>query len=187
MRISLIVAMARNRVIGSNGQLPWHLPADLKRFKSLTMGNPLLMGRKTHESIGRPLPGRTNIVLTSDPSYRAAGCLVEHSIADALARAGDASELFVIGGASLYEAFLAAAERIYLTLIDSEFAGDVRFPELDLIEWHCVERDDRMCPMDPPFPYSFLVLERTQERATQGQADALLARFFSWPVTSAHR
>jgi dihydrofolate reductase len=186
MRISMIVAMARNGVIGSNGALPWHLPADLKRFKTLTMGHPLLMGRKTHESIGRPLPGRTNIILTSDPSYRAAGCLVEHSVADALARADDAAELFVIGGASLYEAFLAVAERIYLTLIDCEFEGDVRFPALDLIEWRCVELDDRRSATDAPFPYSFVVLERSHDRAMPSEADALLARFFSPPVAGAH-
>ncbi len=178
----MIVAMARNGVIGANGQLPWHLPADLKRFKALTMGHPVLMGRKTHESIGRPLPGRTNIILTSDRSYRAAGCLVEHTISDALDRAAGASELFVIGGARLYEAFLATAERIYLTLIDCEFQGDVRFPTLDLTEWRCAERDERPSLMDVPFAYSFVVLERSQDPATPSEANAQLARFFSQPV-----
>ena len=179
MRISLIVAMARNRVIGANGTLPWHLPADLRRFKALTMGHPLLMGRKTHDSIGRALPGRTNIILTRDTSYRAAGCLVEHTIPDAFAHAAGASELFVIGGGSLYEAFLGTAERIYLTLIDCEYSGDARFPVLDVSEWHCISCEDLSSDAGDAIPYSFLTLERGQDRAGHCQTDAWLARFFT--------
>ncbi len=160
MRISLLVAMATNRVIGANGRLPWHLAADLRRFKALTMGHPLLMGRKTHESIGRPLPGRTNLVLTRDAAYTAAGCLVVHSPSEALERARPAGELFVIGGAALYADFLPRADRIHLTLIHHDYAGDVRFPEFDASRWLTTRREDIDDDPDFPYPYSFLVLDR---------------------------
>lgn len=163
MRISLIVAMAENRVIGTRNELPWHLSADLKRFKSLTMGHPLVMGRRTHESIGRPLPGRMNIVLTSIPNYLAPGCIVVHSVPEALARAEPAPECFVIGGAVLYAAFLPRAARIHLTEIHHAYAGDVYFPEFDRSAWREVERED--IDHDPAFPhrYSFVRLERYSE------------------------
>lgn len=160
MRISLIVAMAKNRVIGADNGLPWHLSADLKRFKTLTMGHPLVMGRKTHQSIGRPLPGRTNIVLTSDPGYLTAGCIVVHSIAEALARAEPSPELFVIGGASLYAEFLPSAARIHLTLIQHDYPGDVQFPEIDSNGWRQSEREDIDSDPSFPYPYSFILLER---------------------------
>ena len=160
MRISLIVAMSRNRVIGADGAMPWHLPADLKRFKSLTMGHPLLMGRKTHESIGRPLPGRTNIVLTQAVDYVAPGCVVVHSMDAALAQAALASELFVIGGASLYAEFLPRAARIHLTLIDHDYEGQVFFPQIDARCWRVTERIDVLSDSSFPHPYSFMLFER---------------------------
>jgi dihydrofolate reductase len=159
MKISLIVAMGENRVIGVDNRMPWHLSADLKRFKQITMGKPLVMGRRTHESIGRPLPGRKNIVLTSDRDYTAPGCVVVHNLADALSEA-DADEVMVIGGSSLYEELLAKADRLYLTLIHREFAGDTFFPEFEWKEWSEIERLDVTDDPDSGLSYSFLVLER---------------------------
>lgn len=161
MRMTLIVAMAQNRVIGAAGRLPWRLPADLRRFKALTMGYPLLMGRKTHESIGRPLPGRTNIVLTRTAGYSADGCFVVHSIDEALSRARPAKELFIIGGASLYANLLACADRIHLTLIHHDYSGDVEFPEFDVGNWTTSERQDVDAGPEFPHPYSFIVLDRS--------------------------
>jgi dihydrofolate reductase len=159
MKISLIVAMGENRVIGVDNRMPWHLSADLKRFKQITMGKPLVMGRRTHESIGRPLPGRRNIVLTSDRDYTAPGCVVVHNLPDALSEA-DADEVMVIGGSSLYETFLPKADRLYLTLIHREFAGDTFFPEFEWKEWSEIERLDVEDDPDSGLSYSFLVLER---------------------------
>ena len=160
MRISLIVAMGENRVIGANNQMPWHLSADLKRFRQITMGKPMLMGRKTHESIGRPLPGRKNIVLTANPDYQAAGCVVVHSLDEALQEA-DAEELMVIGGAALYRECLPLAERLYLTLIHREFAGDTFFPEFDPAAWRETAREDIDHDPDSGLSYSFVTLDRT--------------------------
>jgi dihydrofolate reductase len=161
--ISFVVAMARNRVIGHDNGLPWRLPADLRHFKSVTMGKPIIMGRKTFESIGRPLPGRANIVVTRDPAYQAEGCVVAHSIEAALAAAGDAEEVMVIGGADFYRQLLPRADRIYLTLIDAEFAGDASFPELDPVQWQERSREDHAPDADNPYPYSFIVLEAAGE------------------------
>jgi len=160
MKISLIVALAANRVIGVDNRMPWHLSADLKRFKAITWGKPILMGRKTHESIGRPLLGRHNIVLTADPAYRAEGCSVAHSLAEAMDLAGEAEELMVIGGASLYENFLPQADRLYLTLIEREFDGDTYFPAFSPEDWR--ESASQTVADDPSvdFTYRFLVLER---------------------------
>ena len=158
--IAFVVAMARNRVIGRDNQLPWRLPADLRHFKHVTMGKPLLMGRKTFESIGRALPGRTNIVVTRDRNYRAAGCIVAHSLDEGLEAAGSRDEIMVIGGAELFERLLPRARRIYLTLIDEDIPGDVHFPELPEGEWHETVRIDHPADDDNPHPYSFRVLER---------------------------
>src|SRR5262245_8417642 len=127
--VSLIVAMAENGVIGRDNALPWRLPEDLRRFKTITMGKPVIMGRKTFESIGKPLPGRTNIVLTRDKSWSADGVSVVHSFDEAMARAGEVAEVAVIGGAELFRMALARADRIYLTLVHAEVAGDVVFPQ----------------------------------------------------------
>lgn len=160
MILSLIVARAQNRVIGRNNRLPWHLPADLKWFKQITLGKPILMGRRTHESIGRPLPGRTNIVITYRHDYLAEGCLVAHSIEEALTVAGTAEEIIVIGGASLYAQVLPRAVRIYLTLVQVEAAGDAWFPVLDPQDWQEVWREDHPADARHACPYSFLRLER---------------------------
>jgi len=133
--ISLIVAVSTNNVIGADGDLPWRLSDDLKRFKAVTMGKPIVMGRKTYESIGRPLPGRQNIVITRQGDFMADGCDVVRSTADAVEVAGGADEIMVIGGSQIYAAFLPLAERIYLTRVHTEAEGDVFFPPLDKEEW----------------------------------------------------
>jgi dihydrofolate reductase len=130
-RISVIAALARNRVIGIDNRLPWRLPEDLAHFKALTLGHPILMGRKTFESLGRPLPGRSNIVITRNPDYRPAGCRVAASIAAALTLCADADEVFFIGGAELYAQAIALADRLYLTEVDIDAAGDAWFPDFD--------------------------------------------------------
>ena len=161
MHITLIVAMGANRVIGVGNRMPWHLSADLKRFRQITLSKPILMGRKTHESIGRPLPGRLNIVLTRDTDYRAEGCTVVHDPAGALDAAGAAHELMVIGGADLYRSFLPRADRLHLTLIHRDFAGDTFFPDFDPADWQEVARQDvHDDPESGGLTYSFLTLER---------------------------
>ncbi|MEN8206107.1 MAG: type 3 dihydrofolate reductase [Pseudomonadota bacterium] len=160
MKISIIVAMAANGVIGRDNQLPWYLPADLKHFKQTTMGKPILMGRKTWESIGRPLPGRTNIVITRDKTYTAAGCEVVDSIDAAIAAAGEQDEVMVIGGAELYRQVLSSTDTIYLTQIHEVFAGDTCFPEIHNTEWHQVERIDHEADEKNVHDYSFIRLDR---------------------------
>ena len=140
MRIALIVAMAENRVIGRNNQLPWRIPADLRHFKALTLGKPVIMGRKTYESIGRPLPGRDNIVVTADSGYQAEGCQVVHSVEQALAAAGSCEEAMIIGGATLDPQTLENADRLYQTLVKAEPVGDTWFPEIELQQWREIER-----------------------------------------------
>ena len=139
--IALVAALARNRVIGVGNRLPWRLPEDLARFKRLTMGASVIMGRKTRESIGRPLPGRRNIVVTRRRDATWEGCVVAHSLDAALALADDAAAAFVIGGAELYAQAMPRAARLYLTLIDADYAGDAWFPEFDAAEWREVARE----------------------------------------------
>lgn len=158
--ISIIAAMGRNRVIGAGNRLPWRLPADLHWFRETTLGKPLLMGRRTYESIGRALPERLNIVVTRTPDYVAEGCTVVHSIEDALEAAGDYAEAMVIGGASLYEELLPRARRMYLTVIDANFEGDTVFPPFAPGAWREVERHDHPADEKNPYPYSFIVLDR---------------------------
>jgi|TARA_Y100000310_G_scaffold105294_1_gene103705 dihydrofolate reductase len=141
MMISLIAAMGRNRVIGKDNSLPWKLPEDMKRFKELTSGKTVIMGRKTFESIGRPLPNRKNIIITRDQNYKAEGCIVVHSVEDALKNA-DNNEVMVIGGAQIYDLFLSKANKMYLTLIDHDFEGDAYFPEYNKDEWKEVSREE---------------------------------------------
>lgn len=152
--IALIVAMAANRVIGRDNALPWHVPADLSHFKKLTLGKTVVMGRKTFQSIGRPLPNRHNIVVTRDPDWRADGVTVAHSLSEALARAVG-EEIMVIGGAGLYAESLPFAGRIYLTEIEAAPEGDTHFPELGP-DWREMARERH--PGDPA--YSFVLLER---------------------------
>ena len=160
MRISLIVALARNRVIGRDNQLPWRLSADLQHFKRLTMGKPIVMGRKTCESIGRPLPGRTNIVVTRDSSFSAAGCRVVHSIDEALVAAGGADEVMIMGGENLYSQLLPRADRLYLTEVQADVSGDAWFPEFDQTQWQELERESHRADEKNEFDYDFVVLTR---------------------------
>ena len=139
--ISLIVAASTNNIIGAKGDLPWRLSADLKRFRALTMGKPIIMGRKTYESIGRPLPGRQNIVVTRNPGFVADGCDVVSSIDTAVEVAGDAEEIMVIGGSHIYAAFLPRADRIYLTRVQAELEGDAYLPDIDNGKWREVSAE----------------------------------------------
>ena len=152
--------MAANRVIGIDNKIPWHLSADLKKFKQITMGHPILMGRKTFESIGRPLPGRVNIVITRNKNYHCSGCQLFNKIDSAIASCLDHEEIFVIGGSSLYETIMPIADCLYLTLINQSFDGDTLFPEIDLTQWHESEREDITDDPDVSFDYSFIKLER---------------------------
>lgn len=140
MKISLVVAQSLNRVIGKDNELPWRLPADLKHFKTLTMGKPIVMGRKTYNSIGRPLPGRRNLVLSTKQDLDIPGCEVFHSVGDVLQALSAAEEVMVIGGASVYEQFLDVADMIYLTQVDARLDGDTFFPELDKEKWALVSQ-----------------------------------------------
>jgi dihydrofolate reductase len=160
-RLSLIVAMARNRVIGHKGKLPWRLSADLKRFKALTMGHHIIMGRHTWESIGRALPGRISVVVTRNPAYVAPGATVVDSLAAALQLAAADPEAFVIGGGELYREALPLADRIYLTELPTEYPGDVFFPPLSHDEWRSGRREDHAPEGDQP-AWSFVICERRQ-------------------------
>ncbi len=157
--ISLIVARARGGVIGRDGGLPWHLPADLKHFKALTMGKPIVMGRKTYQSIGRPLPGRDNIVISRDPDFTAPGCRLVGSLGAALEAAGQAPEIMIIGGARIYALALPLAHRIYLTDIEIEVEGDAHFPPIELDEWRESNRVAFPAKDDKP-AFAFRQLER---------------------------
>jgi dihydrofolate reductase len=154
--ISIIVAAAENGIIGMENRLPWHLPADLRRFKALTTGHAVLMGRKTFESIGRPLPRRRNIVISRDPAYRVPGCETATGIEEALALTSPDEELFVIGGESLYRALWHRADRLYLTLVHLDARGDTSIPPVDPREWQLV--DSRRFPADETnaHDYSFI-------------------------------
>lgn len=160
MKISIIVAMDKKGIIGLEGGLPWHLSADLKHFKTITMGKPLIMGRKTHKSIGRPLPGRKNIVLTHSKEFKAEGCTVVHSLEDAFQAAGDVDEVMIMGGSGIYDQSLARAGRLYLTEVDADVKGDVYFPEFNKGEWIEVEREEHSADEKNDFDYSFVVMER---------------------------
>lgn len=137
--ITLIAACSKNWVIGKDNQLIWHLPEDLKRFKKLTSGKTVLMGRKTYESIGRPLPNRINLIITSDKNFKADGCIVYHDLEEALKHD---SEIMVIGGSQIYKQLLDKAHTIELTMIDKEFDGDAFFPEIDLKNWNLVKSEE---------------------------------------------
>ncbi len=159
--ISLIVATSANGIIGCGGDLPWHLSDDLKRFKQLTLGKPIVMGRKTFESIGRALPGRQNIVLTQQSEFVADGCDVVSSVDAAVAMAGDANEVMVIGGGEIYELFLPLAERIYMTRVHTDIDGDARFPELDDQQWQETKREHHDADDSNDYEFTTSVLERT--------------------------
>jgi dihydrofolate reductase len=155
MIISIIAAMTENHVIGRGGTIPWDIPADRRRFKELTMGYPIIMGRKTFESIGKPLPGRRNIVITRRQEYRREGCCVVHSLADALMASAGADEVFICGGEELYLLALPFAEKIYLTVVHMECGGDSLFPPIpaDFVETERQEVKDG-------YPYTFIIYQR---------------------------
>jgi len=163
MHVAIVVAMSENRVIGIRNALPWRLPADLRHFRRVTLGKAVLMGRKTFESIGHPLEGRRNIVVSRDPHFRAGGCLIAPSLDEALARTGG-EEILVIGGASIYAQALPQTERIYLTLVHAQVEGDAFFPAIDEDEWLTIARTDHPADERNDFPYSFLTLERRTPR-----------------------
>lgn len=163
MRLSIIAACARNRVIGKHGTMPWHLPAELAHFKQLTMGKPIIMGRRTIESIGRILPGRRNIVITRDPEYRLPGAVVVHTIDDAIAAASDAEEAMIIGGGHLYRQLLEQASRLYLTQIEADTEGDTFFPEWEENEWVLKKKTYRSSDERNEYAMSFLILDRKEK------------------------
>ena len=160
MLVSLIVAMGKNRVIGANGAIPWRLPNELQLFKRVTMGHHIIMGRKTWESIGRLLPGRTTVIVTRQKDYAVAGATVTHSLETALDACRDDSEVFVIGGGELYRAALPMADRIYLTTVDAEPAGDTRMPTFDEDDWREVSAEAFAADAKHAHDYRFSVLER---------------------------
>ncbi len=159
VKISMIAAMANNRVIGQDNQMPWHLPADLQHFKKVTMAKPVIMGRKTFESIGRPLPGRQNIIITRNADYTAEGIEVVTSPEAALALVADVEEVMIIGGGNIYEQFLSQADRLYLTFIDLEVSGDTQFPDYECVaNWTVVEQEQHQPDNKNPYSYTFVTL-----------------------------
>ena len=161
MRISLVVAVAENGVIGRDGELPWHLPDDLKAFKQITLGKPVLMGRKTWESIGRPLPGRHNVVITRQPDFVADGATVVDSPESALELLADEAEVMVIGGGAIYRAFLDQADRIFLTRVEAAVDGDATFPALNPGDWTEVSREHHAADERHAAGFTLLVLDRS--------------------------
>ena len=164
LHLCILVAMAKNRVIGRNNKLPWNLPADLKHFKSLTMGHTIIMGRKTYESIGRPLPGRTNIIITHQRDLEVPGAIIVHSIEDALEACMKVKtfnqEYFVIGGENIFQQMLKICKRMYITEIIGDFEGDTYFPEFDFKEWNETQRDKHFPDKDINVEYHFIILDR---------------------------
>lgn len=170
MIFSYVVAVASNRVIGRNNALPWYIPQDLKFFKRITMGKPVIMGRRTYDSIGKPLPGRTNIVITRNPDYRPEGVKVVHSVthavklAESIGVVDGSTEAAIIGGAEIFREAMPVTDRIYLTEVHADVEGDVYFPEIDESEWDEVSREDFKAEPPNPYDYSFVVLERPGTR-----------------------
>ena len=158
--ITIIVAASTNNVIGAEGELPWRISDDLKRFKSLTMGKPIVMGRLTWESIGRALPGRQNIVITRQPGFSAEGCDVVASPAAALDAAGDAEEIMIIGGSQIYDLFLPRAGRLYVTRVQAEVEGDAFFPEIKKSDWNLVDSEWHDADESNEFAFDFRTYER---------------------------
>jgi dihydrofolate reductase len=161
--ISQVVAMAENRVIGRDNALPWHLPADLAHFKQVTLGKPIIMGRKAHEAIGRPLPGRHNIVMSRNTGYQAEGCTVVHSLEAAIAAAGLVDEIAVIGGEDIYRLFLPITDLIHLTMVHADIDGDTWYPPLDESAWRTTEQRARAADERNPYRMTFLQLQRVPQ------------------------
>ncbi len=164
-RISIIVAMARNRVIGAANKIPWHLPAELKLFKTITMGHHILMGRNTWESIGRLLPGRTSVIVTRQPDYRVEGAIMATSIQAALAACKGDDEIFIIGGAQLYAAAMPYANRLYLTVVDADVAGDAHMPEFNLDTWRKCSAQSFTVDDKNPYHYVQTVYEKASRHS----------------------
>jgi len=161
MKISLVVAMSKNRVIGKDGDIPWKLSDDQKNFRKITMDHPIIMGRKTHESIGRPLDGRLNIILTRDQNYKAQDCTVVHTLDEAIKTSGDVEEVFIIGGEAIYEMCLPQTDRIYLSKVQVNIDGDTFFPELDMNDWTIIQQESHLETDDKhTYPYNYYILER---------------------------
>ena len=165
MIISTIVAVAKNNVIGKDNDIPWYLPADLKYFKKITTGHHIVMGRKCYESIGRPLPKRTNVVVTRNPFFIASGCLITHNVAEAvqLAEANGEEEVFIIGGGQIYEIALPHVDRIYLTEVDVEVEGDIFFPTIDPNNWNLIKETKNKSDEKNEYDYTFKILERKKD------------------------
>ncbi|MCX8129960.1 MAG: dihydrofolate reductase [Clostridia bacterium] len=157
--ISLILAMDKNRTIGLENKLPWRLPADLAYFKKVTMGHAVIMGRKTFESIGKPLPGRRNIIISRNNSYTAEGCTVYNSVEEVVDSVGD-EDVFVIGGANIYNEFINYAQRLYITLIEETFIGDAFFPEIDSAGWKLISKEKGIKDEKNPYDYCFMLYDR---------------------------
>lgn len=162
MKISAIVAASSNNAIGKNNDMPWHMPADLKHFKSITSGHHIIMGRKNYQSIGRPLPNRTNVIITSNRQFYAAGCKIVHSLEDALTIAHEAreTEAFIIGGGSIYDLAMPVIDKIYFTEIHAQIEGDVFFPTLSEERWTCVQEEFHPADQKNPFDYTFKIFQR---------------------------
>ena len=159
-RLSIIAAMARNRVIGAANKIPWRLPGELQMFKAITMGHHIVMGRNTWESIGRLLPGRTTVIVSRQRDYRIPGAISAASLEEAIAACGNDDEIFVIGGAQLYAAALPQANRIYLTTVDAEVAGDTLMPQFDIAQWRALSSQAFSADAKNPYNYKLTVYER---------------------------
>lgn len=162
MKLSLIAAIDEGHLIGTEGGLPWHLPADMKNFRAVTMGKPIIMGRATYESIGKPLDGRTNVIITRNTDYHAEGCIVTHSIEDAIkaSEQTSADEAIIIGGGQLYNQTIEQADRLYLTLIRSHLVGDTHFPDYTQYEWKEASNTKLHADDKNAFDMNFIVLDR---------------------------
>lgn len=160
MSLSIIVAMARNRTIGVNNTLPWRCPEDLKHFKALTMGHHMIMGRKTFDSIGKPLPGRTTVVVTRNTDLSIDGCVVVHSLQEAVAAGAGDAEVFIVGGAELYHQALPLVDTMYITEIQQDVDGDAHFPAFDMADWEEISRDARSQESPQPLSYHFVTYRR---------------------------
>jgi dihydrofolate reductase len=169
MIISIIAAMGKNQVIGIKNKLPWNLPADMKHFIEMTKGKPVIMGMKTFESIGKPLPNRVNIVISHIPDYKVEGCIVVHSIEEALKAAEGHEEVMIAGGATIYKEFLPKTNKMYLTLIDHDFEGDAYFPKYNVEEWEEISYEEHERDKDNQYNYRFLVLRRKTNKPTENR------------------
>lgn len=164
-RVSFLVAMARNGVIGRDNRIPWHLPDDLRRFKELTMGHHIVMGRRTWDSINRLLPGRTTVIVTRNPDFRVPGAKMAASVEEALRQCASDSEVFVIGGAEIFRAALPYAHRIYLSAVEADIDGDTYMPAIDLSGWQLVHDEPHPAQPGNPLPWRFRIYERAQPAA----------------------